>query len=180
MLRLSTFLLAIFLIANFGAQADDAQSLLARQIERESETIAVFGDDPSDKANYYLFLNLRKYMLISGCAVTAEIEKNSHKGERVYGLTFDLARTRLPDPNDDNSQQWGVLDLGEHGKQGVIWFDFLAPYTPPPHGDLPERWSTAPVQRYNFVMEEMVDDEQPRRLLALLNLYQDEYCTFSG
>ena len=179
-MRLSTFLLAIFLIASFGAKACDAQSLLARQIERVSETIVVFGDDQDGNFDFYPALSLRKYMLISGCAVTAEIEENSPKGERVYGLTFDLARTRLPDPNDNNSQQWGVLDLGEHGRQAMIWFDFLAPYTPTPHGDLPERWSIAPVERYNFVMEEMVDDEQPRRLLALLKQYQDKYCTFSG
>lgn len=94
-MRLSAFILVTFLASSFGAQADNAQSLLKRQIEQESETIAVFGDDQSGNADFSLFLSLRNYMLISGCAITAEIEEISPKGERVYGLTFDLERTRF-------------------------------------------------------------------------------------
>lgn len=179
-MTLSVFLLMPLLLSGFGAQADDERTSIARQIEQESETMFILGDDQSGNFDLYPALGFRNYMLVSGCDVTAEIEENSPKGERVYGLTFDLARTRLPHPNDESSQQWGVRDLGEHGKQGVIGFEFVAPYAPTQHGTFPERWPKTPMQRYNFLMEEMTDDEQPRRLLALLNQYQNEYCSFSG
>ncbi len=106
--------------------------MFARKIEQEPDTIYILGDDQGDDFDPNLAVSFRKYMLVSGCDVTTEMEENSPKGKNVYGLTFDLARTRLPHPNDESGQQWGVRDLGEHGKQGVIGLEFVTPYGPTP------------------------------------------------
>ncbi len=156
-------------------KAEDARLSLAQEIEQESETLVVQDGNHGALSER----RSRSYIEVAGCDLTALIEEDGPDGQRVRGLTFDLARTVLPDSEDPNSITWGVVDLGEGGRFGEIFFEFTPPYTPTPKGFLYPDAPHKPTSWHYFTLRELVDGAQPYRLLVLLTRYQDSYCSFT-
>ncbi|NOD29165.1 hypothetical protein GS610_00980 [Ruegeria sp. HKCCD6228] len=162
--------------------AQDAQSSLAQEIEKSSETRRIEGGNKIGSREYFPEIRFRNYIDVRGCNLTAVAEETTAQGIRTLGITFDLARTDLPDPNDPNSSDWGVVSLAEHIQFGEIAFRFIEPYSPTPYGtgDLYGSMEFSPEKSYWFGMNELQDAEQPHRLLSLLHQYQAQYCALSG
>ena len=123
-------------------------------------------------------------MEVNGCDVTARTIKNHFHDpmedmeEPYIEITFDLARTRIPDASVPiGNGFWFMNEIAEAA------FDlyFVPPYQP-------MLWSKTaagveveqPLLVTWYRIELVADEAQTRRLLALLNQYQDEYCTFFG
>lgn len=179
----------ILFFVGFSAQADDAQSVLARQIEEASVTSnqAYFDTGKNSSAGSgvggTLFLPLihRREMEVSGCDVTARtIYIHDQMEEPSVEITFDLARTRIPDSSAPIGNEFAFI-AGRGGEpNGIAVFElyFEPPYKPLIWLDTAGAEVEQPALFTQFWMEPVADETQPRRLLALLNQYQDEYCTF--
>lgn len=188
-LNLRYFSSIIVLLAGFGAWANEPQSVLARQIEEASVTSNQTDVDTGADSNvgsgvgwtlYPPLISLisRREMEVNGCDVTARtvyIHDQNPLEKPSIEITFDLARTRLPEASVPIGNEFGFL----HGTAMFALY-FVPPYEP-------MIWSVTkgvefeqPVSFTRFLMEPVADETQPRRLLALLNQYQNEYCRFSG
>jgi len=161
------------------AQAQEAQETLAREIEATSKTVYLLEPSTFFRTSF----GFRRALVVDECDITAETHETGPNGETTYGLTFDLHRTRVPDPDEPENPFFAVHDLDEtedEDRIGIIRFAFVPPHAPRFHGQLPEGWSDEPVAQMNFWMEPLADGQDPRRLLALLLRYQAEYCTLAG
>lgn len=169
-----------------SSHADDTQTALARQIEEASVTSNQSYFDTGADSNVgsgvgwtlYPPLIYRREMEVNGCDVTARtvnIHDQNPLEEPSVEITFDLARTRVPDASVPIGNEFAFMD-------GTALFElhFVPPYEPMIWSDTAGVEVEQPVLFTRFLMEPVVDETQPRRLLALLNQYQDEYCTFSG
>ncbi|MFV0360451.1 hypothetical protein [Tropicimonas sp.] len=184
------FSMILFFIG-FDAQADDAQSVLASQIEEASVT--------SSQAYFYTGeissagsgvggtllppLIYRREMEVNGCDVTArtvKIHDQNPLEEPSVEITFDLARTRIPDSSVPIGNEFAfVVGRGnEPNGTALLQLYFEPPYEPLIWSDTAGVEIEQPVLFIRFLMEPVANETQPRRLLALLNQYQDEYCTF--
>jgi len=161
------------------AHAQEAQETLAREIEGASTTVRLL-----DSTSFFrLPFGFRRSLVVDDCDITAETRETGPDGEKTYGLTFDLYRTRVPDPDEEENPLFAVEDSSEAGDEGriaVIRFVFVPPHAPRYHGEFPQDWSTAPVAQKNFWMEPLAEGQEPRQLLTLLRRYQAEYCTLGG
>src|SRR5690606_37426263 len=87
-----------------GSLADDARETLARQIEAEAETTRRIGEN-SVNSNIYPVLIMRNRMTVVACEITIEQTMTAERDsgtvflEQSDGLSFDLGRTRLPEPD---------------------------------------------------------------------------------
>ncbi len=161
------------------ALAKDARLSLAHEIQKVSETRQVSGGNKVGN-HWFPEIRVKQQIKVAGCDATVEIEETRKQGTRIYGLTFDLARTQVPDPHNTDSALWRFVELESSVKFADMIFLFTDPYTPTPHGNPHIPIPNAPVKYYPFGMAELQDDERPRRLLTLLRKYQEEYCTFTG
>lgn len=167
-MRCATYsIIACFL--SCGAQADSAQTNLADQIRKESESHSIYLGDET-----------HSYLAIIGCEARAEFVQKASEGTQIYGYRFELNRTRLPEIPAQDVENFGVVDLGVEGKFGMLPFEFISPHLGEAYGDVPSFWPWAPVSGLEFTMKELTDMEQPRQVLTLLKKYQDEYCIFLG
>jgi hypothetical protein len=170
------FAIAILLTATETvAAADDAHLSLAEQIEQLSETQLVLG------GNHDVFpeRKFRSYIEVNGCELTTKKEELGPEGLRVRSLTFDLARTQVPDPEDQNSEKWGIVHVGKDGGFGEIFFEFIPPYAPVPRGFHYESAPHGPVKSDYFVLKGIDDLDRLSHLLVLLNRYKTENCSLS-
>ncbi|MFV0334530.1 MAG: hypothetical protein ACK5JR_10740 [Tropicimonas sp.] len=172
---------------------DDAQSVLARQIEEASVTSnqAYFDMGGNSSAGsgvggtLFSPLIYRREMKVNGCDVTArtvKIHDQNPLEEPSVEITFDLARTRIPESSALIGNEFAFMAGRGDEPNGTAVFElhFEPPYEPLIASDTAGVEIEQPVLFTRFWMEPVADETQPRRLLALLNQYQDEYCTFSG
>jgi hypothetical protein len=189
--NLRAIFLMILFFAGFSARADDVRTTLARQIEEASVTSnqAYFdtGEDSSSGVGWTLYppLIYRREMEVSGCDVTARtvnINDQIPLEEPSVEITFDLARTLIPDASVPIGNEFAFLAGCGEEPNGTALFElhFVPPYEPLIWSNMSGVEVEQPVLFTRFLMEPVADEMQPRRLLALLNQYQDEYCTFSG
>lgn len=189
-MNLRAFLLMVLFSAGSSAQADEAQTALARQIEEASVTSnqAFFatGQAPSagsaDGWTLHPPLNYRREMEVKGCAVTARtmnIHAQNSLEEPSIEITFDLARTRIPDASAPIGDEFAFMGDAAGGT-ALFALRFVPPYEPMIWSNRDGTEVEQPVLFTQFLMEPVLDETQPRHLLALLNQYQDEYCTFLG
>ncbi len=170
-----------------SAQAEDARSELARQIEEASVTSNQPYLDTGVSFGWQLYppLIYRREMQISDCDVTALTfkisDENSAEGPFIE-ITFDLNRTRIPDPSVPIGDEYAFMTGSGDEPNGSAMFEmlFLPPYEPIIWSKTSEAEFEQPAVFIRFLMEPIVDEKQPRRLLSLLNKYQAAYCTFSG
>ncbi|OED46955.1 hypothetical protein AB838_16770 [Rhodobacteraceae bacterium (ex Bugula neritina AB1)] len=186
--RRVVFPLVLFFVG-FGAQADEAQSVLARQIEEASVTSnqAYFDTGAGSNADsgvgwtFYPPLLYRREMQVMDCDVTARtVEINPHNATEAPSIeiTFDLARTKFPEPTVPLGVEYAFVMVD--GDTALFELSFLPPYEPFIWSMTSGEELQQPVRFTRFLMEPVLNEEQPRRLLALLNQYQDKYCTLSG
>lgn len=191
--NLRAFFTMILVLAGFSAQAGDAQIALARQIEEASVTSnqAYFDTGADSNAGsgvgwtLYPPLIYRREMEVNGCDVTARtVNINDQKPleEPSVEIKFDLARTRIPDASVPIGNEFALMAGSGEEPNGTALFElyFVPPYEPLIWSNTSGVEVEQPVLFTRFLMEPVADETQPRRLLALLNQYQDEYCTFSG
>lgn len=185
----SFFLMALF-SAGSSAQANDAQTALARQIEEASVTSnqAYFDTGHASSAGsadgwtLHPPLSYRREMEVNGCEVTARtvnIHAQNAQEEPSLEITFDLARTRIPDASTPIGYEFAFME-GEASATALFALRFVPPYEPLIWSNIDGTEIEQPVLFIQFLMEPVADETQPRHLLALLNQYKDEYCTFSG
>jgi len=164
MLALIVLFLVLFPLFT-AAYADGIQIELARQIEKESESNTIFlGDQTS------------RYMKIEACEIESEATQKTSSGTLKYGYKFNLSHSILPKIPPQSIPNYGILDLDEEGKIGVLQIQFIPPHRASPYGDIPTYWPWGSISGLEFTMKELVDLEQPRRLLALLHKYQEKFC----
>ncbi|MCK8485530.1 hypothetical protein MUY21_15965 [Aliiroseovarius sp. S2029] len=175
------------------ALADDAQTALARQIEEASVTSKqAFFDtgktsDAGSGVGWTLYPPLinRHEILVNGCDVTARMV-NGHdqksQEESFIEITFDLTRTRIPDASVPVGNEFAFMagSWDESYGTALIELHFIPPYEPLIWSNIAGVEVEQPVRFTRFLMEPVFNEEQPRRLLALLNQYKAEYCAPSG
>ncbi|WP_133176184.1 hypothetical protein [Pelagivirga sediminicola] len=186
MIRSAVFFMLFGFLA-VSAQADDAQSELARQIEAASVTSnqAYFDTGKSVGWTLYPPTIYCREMQVDDCDVTAltlKISAETSTQKPLGEITFDLARTKIPDPSSPNGDVYAFMTGSEDKANGSAMFDlhFLPPYEPTIWSTTSESEVERPVPFARFLMEPVADETQPRRLLSLLNQYQAAYCRFSG
>lgn len=169
------------------ATADNAQMDLARQIEDSSTTSNQAYFDTGESVGWTLYppLIYRREMRIMDCDVTARtVQVNPHNAteETRIEITFDLTRTRIPEPTVPIGEDYAFLTVNGDEPNGTALFElsFLPPYEPVIWSMTSGEELQSPVRFTRFLMEPVLNEEQPRRLLALLNQYKAEYCTPSG
>lgn len=170
-----------------SAQAEDARSELARQIEEASVTSkqAYFDTGESVRWRLYPPLIYRREMQINDCDVTAltfKVSAENFAEEPFIEITFDLNRTKIPDPSVPIGEEYAFMTGSGDEPNGSAMFEmhFLPPYEPIIWSKTSEAEVEQPVVFTLFLMEPIADETQPRSLLSLLNQYQAAYCTFSG
>lgn len=177
----SFFIVLTFIFAGL-ADADEAQKSLAREIETVSATSPQNYIDNVKHPELYTPIN-RHEMQIDGCDITArsyKVASKDNKEKLLSQITFDLSRSLLPNeaaPIGDKILHSGSSD---DFSDASIWIEFLPHYQPSLRyldsaGN--ERVGAASLHVYRMVF---VQQAQLRRLLALLNQYQKEFCTQTG
>lgn len=170
------------------AGADDAQTSLARQIEEASVTSNQAFFDIGENTGWVLYEppQYRREMQVHGCEITARtvaLNTRNSTEEIITKITFDLSRTRIPDPSVSIGEDYAFMTTAEDESYGfaMLSLNFLPPYEPMLWSILSSKGEVEqPVSFIRFFMEPVLDEDQPRRLLALLNRYKSEYCEFSG
>lgn len=183
---LKSVLFCLLFLGLFTAKAgaDDAQTSLARQIEEASVTSNQAFFDTGEDTGWVLYEppKYRREMQVHGCEITARtvaLNTRNSTEEIITKITFDLSRTRIPDPSVSIGEDYAFMTTAEDESYGfaMLSLNFLPPYEP-------IFWSSIqaelPVSFIEFLMHPVLDEDQPRRLLALLNRYKSEYCEFSG
>lgn len=167
--------------------AEDSQALLARQIEEASTTSnqAYFYTGESIGRELYPPLIYRRVMQVQGCNVTArtiDINLQNATEKTRIEITFDLTRTRIPDSTVPIGDEYAFMIAKEDEQYGTALFElrFLPPYEPIIWSKVSGRKVEQPVSFTRFLMEPVPNEDQPRRLLALLNQYKSKYCMLFG
>lgn len=192
-MKLRVFLTTILLMVGSGVQADNTQLELALQIEETAltpnQTIPDAGDDPSKTSGVgftlYPPIIHRREMKVSGCEVmvrTVNIHPQNPQEDPFIQIIFDLTLTRIPDASVAIGNEFVFLAGAGDDPNGSAMFElhFLHPYEPLLWSKTSIGEVEQPVSYTRFTMDPVADETQPRRLLALLNKYQAEYCTLSG
>lgn len=192
-MKLRVLLSAMLLILGFSVQADNTQMELALQIEEmaltPNQSVSDVGEDPNGTSGVgftlYPPIIHRNEMKVNGCDVilrVASIHDQNLWGDPFIEITFDLARTRIPDASVTIGNEFSFVAGSGDDPNSRAMFElyFLTPYEPLLWSKTSIGEGEQPVSFTRFTMDPVADETQPRRLLALLNKYQDEYCTFSG
>lgn len=168
------------------AFAEDDRLDLARQIEHTSKTTDQALPENTKGAGWVLYpplnANIRE-MDVDGCYITARTVPIGFD-DPISEITFDLTRTQIPDPTVPIGSEYAFRPANDENQSGTasitLWF--LPPYKPSMYSVkfIGEGKIEQPVTFLRFLMQPVSDEEQPRRLLALLNQYQSAYCTYTG
>ncbi|KIC35658.1 hypothetical protein RA27_22750 [Ruegeria sp. ANG-R] len=168
------------------AFAEDDQLDLARQIEDASRTTDHPSSESSKGAGWSiyppLFADMHE-MEVSNCNITARTISIGVVEDPNSEITFDLNRTQIPDPTVPIGSEYVFTPVKDNkSAMTSITFRFFHPYKPVMRSKkfIGEGKIEQPVTFLQFLMQPVSDEEQPRRLLALLNQYQSAYCTYTG
>ncbi len=124
-------------------------------------------------------------MGMNGCEVTAralKIDAQTSTEQPFVEIKFDLGRTWLPDASVPIGDEFAFGMGNGDTTYGSAMFElhFIPPYEPTIWSSVSGKEVGRRVLFTRFIMEPVAGETQPRRLLTLLNKYQDEYCNFIG
>jgi hypothetical protein len=187
-------LATLFCTVGANVQADNVRIELARQIQEASQTVGerfFFGGQlvsELPRTNGWTGYNprflFRRVIKLDDCTVRMQylIQSKVDDSEVLDSeAAFDLSQAILPAPDVSQGDSFALLSVDEGQRRAaLIRMDFQVPYEANTRAQI---WTGA-IETSRplvyFLMEPVADEMPPRRLLALLNQYQDEYCTFSG